>query len=354
LQIPRPWLLLLFTVVVVGCHVQTASVSPARTAPPIAPAKPLAQAAPSAQAKPTALDRRVELTVRSQFNVPPEYAVVIGKRSKSAVPGFDTLPVTFNHDGGAQTMNLLISTDNNTLAHLEKFDLSKNPLAGVPLLGRPVRGSDHALVTVVDFDDLECPYCALMQAVLFPETEEHYKDQVRYIDEDYPLTDIHPWAMHAAVDVNCMAAQSKKGYWNLVDYIHGHGDEITGKSNPPDVKAAMLRLDQLTRAEGKRQGVKAAKLDLCISKQNETSVRASMKAGTALDIDGTPTLFINGERVMGVVPQSTLWAVIDRAIVDAGGTPPPEKKPVASTGSSSSKSVPAPKSAPAPKPAPAH
>ena len=50
-----------------------------------------------------------------------------------------------------------------------------------------------------------------------------------------------------------------------------------------------------------------------------------MKQGDALGIDGTPTMFINGERATGAIPQSMLWTIIDRAIRDSGGVPPPQQ-----------------------------
>jgi protein-disulfide isomerase len=293
-------------VVTVGCHAQPAPTSTATTA---------AQAA---------LSRRIEIKIRTEFSVPPDYTVTIGKRSKSDIAGFDNLPVTFSQNGHQKITNFLLSTDNNTLARMEKFDLSKNPLAGVSLAGLPVRGAPHALVTIVNFDDLECPFCARMHQVLFPATLDRYKGQVRFIYKNFPLVEIHPWAMHAAVDASCMAALSDKGYWNLVDYIHAHGDEISGNPNQPDLHATTQRLDQLTKDEGKRQGVNAAQLDSCVAKQDESGVRASMKEGDALGVDGTPTLFIDGERATGAIPEQVLWTIIDRAIVDAGGTPPPE------------------------------
>jgi protein-disulfide isomerase len=151
---------------------------------------------------------------------------------------------------------------------------------------------------------------------------DHYKDQVRFIYKDDPLVEIHPWAMHAAVDADCLAAESATGYWNLVDYIHAHGDEITGDRNHPDLAATMKKLDELTEAEGRRQKVNAGHLKSCIAKQDESAVRSSMKEAGALGINGTPTIFINGEQMTGLVPQDVLWQTIDRAIEDAGGTPP--------------------------------
>ncbi len=304
------FLFVLILVAGVGCKAQTPSASNAL------------------QAK---LDRQIRLTIRSQFNVPPDYTVTLGNRSKSDIDGFDTLPVTFSNGSQKKTTIFLISKDNNTLARLEKFDLTKAPGSGINVLGRPIRGNPKAKVTIVNFDDLECPFCARMHEVLFPATEQHYGNQVRYIYLDFPLLQLHPWAMHAAVDVNCLSDQSPTGYWNLVDTLHAQSDQISGASGQQNVAASVKKVDDLTLAEGKRDNVDMGKLQACISKQDESGIRASMQQGDALGVDGTPTMFINGERATGALSQSMLWTIIDRAIRDAGEVPPPENNSTPAT-----------------------
>jgi protein-disulfide isomerase len=282
-----------------------------------------AQTPPASNALQAKLDRQIELTIRSQYNVPPDYTVILGDRTKSDINGFDTLPVTFSNGSQKKTTLFLISKDNNTLARLEKFDLTKTPGSEISVLGRPIRGNPKAKVTIVNFDDLECPFCARMNEVLFPGTEQHYGNLVRYIFLDFPLVQIHPWAMHAAVNVNCLAAQSAIAYWNLVDTFHEQTDEISGAGGQQNVAASEKKVDDLTLAEGKRDNVDMGKLQACISKQDESVIRSSMDQGDALGVDGTPTLFVNGERATGAISQSMLWTIIDRAIRDAGEVPPP-------------------------------
>jgi predicted DsbA family dithiol-disulfide isomerase len=64
------------------------------------------------------------------------------------------------------------------------------------------------------------------------------------------------------------------------------------------------------------------KLDACLAKQDESQVRASAKEAEALGVDGTPALFIEGERITGAVPEQQVWLVIDRALRAAGEEPP--------------------------------
>jgi protein-disulfide isomerase len=272
-----------------------------------------------------AANRRIEVMVRSQFSVPQDYTVKIGERKPSSFPGYDTLPITLSRGDKNTQVDFLISTDGKTLARLETFDLTKNPAMNIDTEGRPIRGNPAAKVTVINYDDLECPYCARMHQSLFPSTLDRYKDKVRFIYKDDPLVEIHPWAMHAAVNANCLAAQSADVYWKYVDYLHSHGQEVTGESR--DLKKSFDALDRIARQEATLGKLDAAKLDACIAQQDESRIRASSKEADALGVDGTPALFIDGERVSGAVPEDQLWMVIDRALRAAGEEPPPPPAP---------------------------
>jgi protein-disulfide isomerase len=282
-----------------------------------------------AQQKPSdaETDRRIEVLVRSQFNVPQDYSVTIGARKPSQFPGYETLPVTFTRGSKTTPFDFLLSTDGKTLARLETFDLAKDPAFNIDTAGRPVRGNPAAKVTVVNYDDLECPYCARMHQALFPSTLERYKDKVRFIYKDYPLSEMHPWAMHAAVDANCLATQNSDVYWTYVDYLHAHGQEVSGEDR--DINKSFAALDRIARQEGTLAKLDSSKLDACLAKQDETQVRASMKEGDKLGLDSTPSLFVDGERIIGAIPEDQVWMVIDRALRAAGEQPPASPPPPA-------------------------
>lgn len=282
------------------------------------------KAQPSASAD-LSLNRRIEVMVRSQFGIPPDVNVALGQRSPSQFPGYDSLPVTLTKGARNQTINFLISKDNKTLARLETFDIDKNPTLNIDVTGRPIRGNPAAKVTVINFDDLECPFCARMHQELFPATLEHYKDKVRFIYKDDPLTELHPWAMHAAVDANCLGAQDGTVYWAYVDYLHSHGQEITGPDR--DLNKSNAALDRVARQEATLGKLDESKLDACLAKQDETQIQASVKEADALGIDGTPALFIEGEKISGAQPEEQVWAAIDRALRAAGEEPPPPEQP---------------------------
>ncbi|MGO9777739.1 MAG: DsbA family protein [Terracidiphilus sp.] len=267
------------------------------------------------------LNRRIEIMVRAQFNIPPEYTVTLGARKPSQIPGYDTLPITISRGANPTVSDFLISTDSKTLARLEKFDLLNDPLFSIDVAGRPIRGNPAAKVTIISFDDLECPYCAQMHRTFFPATLEHYKDKVRFIYKDDPLPpEMHPWAMRAAVDANCLAVQSTDVYWAYVDYIHSHGQEVSGEDRNLDKSyEALNRIASQQALLGK---LDTTQLDACLARQDESQVRASMKEAEALHVEGVPALFVDGERIGGVIPQAQLWMVIDRALRAAGVQPP--------------------------------
>ncbi len=301
----RPFLFVLM-LATAGCHAQT----------------------PNGGKLPPELARRVEILIRSKVNLPPNYDMIIGQRTHSDVPGFDEIMVLFSAEGKtSKPMVFLLSSDGKTLAQFTKFDISKDPKSLVSDAGRPARGGPaNAPVVIVGFDDLECPFCAKMHAQLFPALLDRYKDQVRIVYRDFPL-DQHPWAVRAAVDANCLAAQSVPGYWNLVDYIHAHAGDMGGTEKT--LTKANETLDTLTKEEGKRQKVNESALNLCVEKQDDTAVKASIKVASDLGVEATPALFINGERLEGAVPVEFVYRMIDNALVAAGQTPPPPVAPPA-------------------------
>ena len=271
-----------------------------------------------------AINRHIEVMVRSQFNIPQDYTVTLGARKASQIPGYDSLPIVLSRGERKTLVEFLISSDGKTLARLETFNLVKDPVFNIDIAGRPIRGNPDAKVTVINFDDLECPYCARMHLSLFPDTLVRYKDKVRFIYKDNPLpAEMHPWAMHAAVDANCLAAQSGDVYWTYVDYLHAHGQEISGQDRDP--AKSFDALNRIARQEAtlaKFDQGQLAKLDGCLAAQDESKIRASARESESLKIEGTPALFVDGERIDGVVPEEQLWLVIDRALRAAGIDPP--------------------------------
>jgi protein-disulfide isomerase len=221
----------------------------------------------------------------------------------------------------------VLSKDRNTMLRITKFDLTRDPFADlmskIDVSGRPSRGAKGAKVVAVDYDDFECPYCSRMHAMLFPQILKEYGDRVTFIYKDYPLSEIHPWAIHAAVDANCLAAQNADAYWDFADQVHANKRDV---DNEKTQLARFDVLDKMTVLQGQKHNADGPRLQACVKAQNEDGVRASMKEADDLGVSATPTLFINGQKIDGAVPLNEIRAALDQALKDAG-QPVPEHLP---------------------------
>jgi protein-disulfide isomerase len=274
-----------------------------------------------AQSAPPDVARKIEHQVRAFYTIPPEVKVIVGAITPSAdMPGYDG--VTVNIDGGdgkQKDYKFLLSKDRGTMLRVTRFDLTKDPFAElmskIDIAGRPSRGAKSAKVVVINFDDFECPFCSRMHQTLFPEIFKEYGDRVTFIYKDDPLTEIHPWALHAAVDANCLAAQNGDAYWDFADYIHANKREVDTEKTPV---ARFDAIDKMTMSQGQKHNVDVAQLQSCVKAQNEDAVKASMKEADGLGVNGTPALFVNGQKIDGAVPIGEVRAALDAALKDAG------------------------------------
>ena len=270
------------------------------------------------------LSLRIERQVRAFYKVPSEVKISMSPVKASEFPSYDSLTITFDTGSKQQQYDFLLSKDGKTLVRMTKMDITKDPYAEVmkkiDVSGRPTRGNKDAKVVAINYDDFECPYCSRMHQNLFPGILKEYGDKVLFIYKDFPLSEIHPWASRAAVDANCLAAQSSDAYWSFADYVHANQGDVN-KEKGKDAQFAAV--DRLASDHGKKSNLDSAKLDACIKAQQDDRVKASVKEGESLGVEATPTLFINGEKIDGAVPPEQLRTVLDRALQQAGVTPPP-------------------------------
>ena len=273
----------------------------------------------SAQSAPSEQDQRIEREVRSHYSLPATVKVTIGPRRPSEFPNYDALTINIYGDGKKQDYDFLLSKDGKTLMRVTKLDLTKDPyvetMKKINLGGRPVRGNKDAKVVVVNFDDFQCPFCSRMHQTLFPGLLKEYGDRVQFVYKDFPLSEVHPWATHAAVDANCLAAQNNEAYWDFADYIHSNQQQVSSEKTREGEFAA---LDRLTTEQGQKHNLDQTKLQSCIKGQNEDGIKASVKEGESVGVTATPTLFINGQEMDGALPVNDVRVALDRALQEAG------------------------------------
>ncbi len=320
----------------------------------------------AAQANTPEVNQRVERQIRLYLGdrISPAVNISVGARTPSSdFPNYDKVVVTLTNGPRKQDLDFLIAKDNSRLVRVTEFDLTKDPYAEVmkkiDIAGRPIRGDKDAKVTVVNFDDFECPFCSRMHAQLAQEILKLYGPSVRIIYKDFPLSEIHPWAIHAAVDANCLAAQNTEAYWDFADYIHAHQKDISGSDMKPPYSTQFAALDKTTTEVAQRHNLQLTPLLSCMkSPAGPEAVNKSFAEGLKLGLAATPTLFINGAKIEGAAPMSELQASINRALQDAGQPVPPAAmlpteppKPAAAAKPAEPPSAPAAKPAPEAKPA---
>jgi len=281
----------------------------------------------SAQSPPSDVARLVERQVRSHYALPSDVKVVVGPLRASEFPNYDALTVTMSSSNKKQDLEFLLSRDHKALVRFTKFDLTSDPYAEImkkiDVGGRPTRGNINAKVTVVNYDDFECPFCSRMHTALFPGLFKEYGDRVLFIYKDYPLEEIHPWAVHAAMNANCLGAQNGDAYWDYADYLHANQSAINGEKGRDGQNA---ELDKLAALQGQKHNLDVGKLQACLKAQDDKAVRASIHEGDTVGVDATPTMFVNGQKLDGAVPVDEVRGALDRALKDAGVAPPEHKK----------------------------
>ena len=303
--------------VCMGCSAQSNNAS--QTAPSATATAPGTAVSPE-------LKQRIEHQVRAQFELPPDVTINVGPLRPSDIQGFSALTLTLDGHGKQQKVDFLLSQDGKTLARMTKIDLTHDiyaeRMSKIDVQGRPVRGNPDAKVTIVNYDDYQCPFCSRMHTTLTQEILPQYGDKVKIVYKDYPLP-MHPWAKHAANDANCLAKENPQAFWEFADYVHGHQRDISGDK---DLNKSFAELDRITMDFGQKHGANVAQLQACLKNQPDDLLKASMHEAESMGVQATPTLFINGERLEGAVDPDDVKSVINGQLKEAGVQPPADTK----------------------------
>ena len=306
----------LLLLVCAGCSAQSDS-------PKAQQSQPKAQSAVSGTAVAPDLKAKIQRQIQAQYDLPADVKVDVGLRRPSDFPTFDTVTITLTGSGGReQRVDFLLSQDGKTLAKVTRMDLTKDIYAErmnkIDVKDRPVRGNPNAKVTVVNYDDLQCPFCSRLHATLMTEILPQYGDRIKIVYKDFPLS-MHPWAPHSANNANCLAIENGTAYWEFADYVHANQKAIGGGQ---DLQKATSELDRIAIDLGKKHGVDMNRLQACIKSQPDQQLKSSMAEGESLGLNATPTLFINGQKLEGAVDADEVRAVLDAQLLAAGVQPP--------------------------------
>ena len=160
-------------------------------------------------------------------------------------------------------------------------------------------GPADAPVTIVEFADFECPYCAHAFSVMETMVNTTYKGKVRLIYKNYPLN-LHPWAIKAAQAAECARLQNPDAFWGFARYFYDN----QGSINPKNVD------DHITKIAGKMKLDDAA-LKACMTTAGAARIAQDQADGTLLHVTSTPTFFVNGIPVVGLPDNQSMEFVIN-------------------------------------------
>jgi len=232
------------------------------------------------------------------FDVSQTWKVLYIKRSE--VPGIADALIKFKED---DYEHFYILPSGQRAIKGEMVPFGPNPFAEARLKLKaadgPSRGPQTPIISMVEFSDLECPYCKAAQ----PLVEKLSADfpQVRYVFQHYPLPEKqHPWAKKAAKYADCAGRTSPAAFWKYIDSIYENQGSIA-------LAIADDKLQELATAAG----LDPQKLAACASSpETEVRINKSVELGNSVGIMGTPTIFINGRKVEDTTSYDQLKALM--------------------------------------------
>src|SRR5215475_11338586 len=256
---------------------------------------PSTPAANPAVASNPARDAAVKDYLQKKFRIGSADEIALGPMQKTALPGIYQRQVTVTNEKGQSVTVSLFSDQNETKAILGQFyDLGSDAwgcidLAPVHLDDRPTLGPPDAPVTMLEFADFECPYCAHAFRQIETLANTTYKGKIRVIFKHYPLNG-HPWARSAAIAAECARLQNPSAFWDFARYFYSNQGQI----NPSN-------LQEKVDAEASKLTLDVPSLKACMQAPGAAQHVAQDEAdGNAVHVTSTPTFLVNGIPLVGL------------------------------------------------------
>lgn len=220
-------------------------------------------------------------------------------------------PVHRLQDANGDLLQGIITSWVATSEPLEDTGFSQTPtfeISAEVLDSAPTRGDPNAPITIVEFSDYECPFCKQFYDNTLSQIEQYVEDgTVRFMWVDFPLTNIHPQARKAALAARCVADQGgDDAYWQMHNALFESQEQWGGEGT--DSVAVFVDL-------ANEIGIDEDELQSCVeSEQFADIVDAGLQEGQRLGVTGTPTFFINGEKLVGAQPIQAFEQVIQKKL----------------------------------------
>ena len=237
------------------------------------------------------LESRVEKYLRNAYAWGPTFEVKIGPIKPSPIPDLLEVPLTISMGGQSDNAIVYVTKNGNYIFRGDLTDMTVDPLADIRSKlhpgNSPSMGPENAKITLIEFADFECPSCRELDRILRDFMASH--PEARLVFKHFPLTEIHPWAMTAAIASQCAFQQDPAAFWKIHAAIFDAQDLIS----PSNV------WDKMQDLAGK-VGLNPDTFQTCMANPEIAhQVEQNMEEGRNVNITGTPTTFVNGRRLVG-------------------------------------------------------
>jgi len=250
----------------------------------------------------------MEAYVRHLFIWGPQIQVTVKDPIPAPLPGFVEMNVVAAAGGASQEEKFYVTNDGQKIIRGALFNINENPFgadaARLKTEAAPGLGPENAPVSVVVFSDFQCGFCKEEAKMLRENVAASYPKDVRVVFKDFPLEAIHPWAKPAAIAGRCIFRQNAALFWDYHDWIFGRQAETT-------VENLRQSLGDFVKTKGIEPLQFAACMDI---KATEAEVDRSIAEGRSLQINSTPTIFVNGRKLVGQVLFPQLQQIINHEL----------------------------------------
>lgn len=279
--------------------------------------------------------RKALIMENIKFNLPQleQYSLRLTDLEESGIPGVQKGQLIINNQ---QAQNFLVTADNTQFYFVgEAIDASLTMQEIAALVAKreadalsqakqnheflmevldefPIKGNPDAPITIIEFSDFQCPYCARTLPGV-RDIMKRYPDDVKLVYVEFPLESLHPWARSASIAAMCAADQSTDAYWSLHDSFFANQGVI-------DTNNVLAKSKEFLTGTGIDMATWSTCAEDTSSETHQAAqalVTRAQGVGQQLGLTGTPGFFVNGRFYNGVQSVEDFESHIAQARADA-------------------------------------
>ncbi len=242
-----------------------------------------------------AIQQKLEAYLRNIYAWAPTVKLTFPEFVPASVDGMYKITVAVALGDQSDKAVFYVSKDGRYMMRGDVEDLNGDPLADarkqINLDNSPSKGPADAKIVMVEYADFECPSCRAAEPGV--RSIEAKYPQVRVVFKDFPLTQIHPWAMTAALAGRCTYQMDPAAFWKFHDAVYDNQDLISPAN-------AWDKLQEYATQAGIKDT--AAFRSCMADPKTAQAVADSQAEGQRLRVANTPTIYINGRKLVGGDP----------------------------------------------------